>query len=50
MTAKLFLGALMVASMLFMCGMVQELKEDYASFVRKYKMGDTALTITALEK
>ena len=50
MKAKIFLGALVVSSMMFMCGMVQDVKEDYASFVRKYKTGDTALTITALEK
>ena len=50
MKAKILLGALIVASMIFMCGMVQNVKDDYASFVRKYKAGDTALTITALEK
>jgi len=48
--AKILLGSLIIASMLFMCRMVQDVKEDYASFVRKYKMGDTALTITALDK
>ena len=50
MKAKILLGTLIVASMLFMCGMVQEVKDDYASFVKRYKTGDTAFTITALEE
>lgn len=50
MKAKMLLCALIIASMAFMCGMVQEVKKDYAAFVKKYKQGDTALTFTALEK
>ncbi len=50
MKEKILLGALIVTSMIFMCGMFQNAKDDYASFVRKYKSCDTELTITALEK
>jgi len=49
MKEKILLGALIVTSMAFMCGMVKEVKKDYATFVKKYKQGDTALIITALE-
>jgi len=50
MKAKILLFALIFVSMAFMCGMVQEVKKDYATFTKKYKQGDTALTFTALEK
>ena len=50
MNTKILLGILIAFSMLFMCGMVQDVKDDYASFVKRYRTGDTALTITQLEK
>jgi len=47
MIAKAFIATLILANMIFVIEIVENTKEDYASFIEsRYQKGDTAISIT----